>query len=153
MHGSNIPALALLICIAGTCYSADPPSNGTASLLATLSARENEFWSAFQNKDVAGFKRLVTDDYVNVDFGGGVTTAAEFLAWIPRINVVDFKLSDFRLLRPTPTTAILVNRAVARFVTGKGTPLAVTLTSSTVWVKRRGHWLASFYQETSAPKK
>lgn len=153
MHRSHLAALGFLVWIASTFCSAQPPSKETASLLAILSARENDLWAAFQNKDVAGFKRLVTDDYLNVDFGGGVMTAPEFLATIPRITVVDFKLSDFRLLQPTPTTAILVNRAVARFITSKGTPVAVTLTSSTVWVKRQGDWLASFYQETPVPKK
>lgn len=148
MHKSHIAVVALLLCASVTGYAADSQSKEPSSLLATFSARENSFWTVFQKKDIEGFKKMVTDDYLNIDYAGDIATASEFAAAISDFNVTDFKLSDFRLIQPTPTTAIVVYHTRLHF-TYKGTPGSGDLISSTVWVKRKGHWVASHYQETS----
>jgi len=147
MHKSQIAAVAFLVCAAVTPYAAEVQSAKPVSSLEAFSARENRFWTAFQKKDVEGFRNMVTDDYLNIDYAGEVATASEFAAAIADFNVADFKLSDFRLIQPTPATAILVYHARLHF-TYKGTPGTSDVISSTVWVKRQGHWLASHYQET-----
>jgi Domain of unknown function (DUF4440) len=151
MMPSRFAIIALLLCLAGASHAAGSAMPASSSLLARLSAKENAFWAAFQKNDVAGFKSLVTDDYVNVDFGGGVLVGDEFFKLIPKVHLVDFKLSDFHMVQPTRNTVVLVNRAVTHFMQ-KGKPVEYDLMTSTVWVKRGGRWVASAYQETVISK-
>ena len=147
MHKSCVALVGFLVCAAVAPYAAVAQSAKAVTSLESFSAREHRFWRTFQNKDVNGFRNMVTDDYLNIDYTGEVATASEFAAAFSDFNVTDFKLSDFRLIQPTPVTAILVYHAQLHF-TYKGTPGASDMISSTVWVKRQGRWLASHYQET-----
>lgn len=151
MHNAHIAALGFLLCAVFTPYAAVAQSAKPVTSLESFSAREHRFWTTFQKKDVDGFKKMVTDDYLNIDYTGEVATASEFAAAFADFNVTDFKLSDFRLIQPTPVTAILVYHAQLHF-TFKGIPGASDMISSTVWVKRQGLWLASHYQETQVQK-
>lgn len=151
MHKSHVAVVGFLVCAAVAPLAAVAQSAKPVTSLESFSAREHRFWATLQNKDIEGFRKMVTDDYLNIDYTGEVLTASEWAAAFADFNVKDLKLSDFRLIQPTPVTAILVYHAQLHF-TYKGTPGAADLTSSTVWVKRQGRWLASHYQETQVQK-
>jgi hypothetical protein len=80
---SHVAVVAFLLCIAVTGHTAD-----RTSALQVFSARENRFWTAFQKQDVDGFKKMVTDDYLNIDYAGEIATVSEFAvampAWVKR---------------------------------------------------------------------
>jgi hypothetical protein len=58
MHKSHIAAVAFLVCAAVTPYAAEVQSAKPVSSLESFSVRENRFWTAFQKKDVDGFRKM-----------------------------------------------------------------------------------------------
>ena len=145
MNKLGITLAALSLCATATAYSAEP-----SSLLTSLTAKENAIWSALQEKDVAGFKAMLGADCMQID-DTGIKSCPDFAASIPDLDVTDFKLGEFRVLEPHPNTAVLIYHAVAHYAV-KGTPMVEDLNMSTLWAKRKGHWIATFHQETPVPK-
>ena len=144
MNNFRITLAALLLCATATAYSAE-----LSSLLTSLTAKENAIWTALQKKDVVGFKAMLGIDCMKID-DIGIKSCQDFAATIPDLDVTDYKLGDLRVLQSGPNTAVLVYHAIAHYAL-KGTPMMEDLNMSTLWVKREGHWIATFHQETPVP--
>jgi ketosteroid isomerase-like protein len=112
--------------------------------------REKEVWEALRKKDKSVAAGLLAYDFVGMsDFG--FSTNAE---WIKQLDgqytVDDYSIEDVKLLRPNPTTALLLYKS-----TCKGTGEWAEFCSraryiSDLWTERNGQWIALFSQDTQA---
>ena len=91
---------------------------------------------------------LFSDEMLSVDYGAELQGGAERRTWreilaygpLPSWKM---KLGDWRVLRPTPDTAILSYK-----VTGESVQWKAYATS--VWTRRNGKWQTVFYQASIA---
>jgi ketosteroid isomerase-like protein len=113
-------------------------------------AKEKEDWEALKNKDKAAAARLLADDFVGM-YDTGYSTKSEWLKQIDgRYTVDDYRIEDVKVLRPNPTTTLLLYKA-----TCKGTGEWSAFCSrpeyiSDLFVERNGQWVALFSQDTQA---
>jgi hypothetical protein len=64
-------------------------------------------------------------------------------------DIKSFNLSDWKLAKPTTTTALLTYKGTQQGTCG-GAPVPSTVWASSLWVKRKEVWVAVFHQETAA---
>jgi hypothetical protein len=120
-----------------------------ARIRARLIATEKKMWEAWKNKDVKTFKANLSADSVMIGESGvsGKDDAIKELTNAPCV-VKSYELSDFKVTFLNPGAAILTYKGKAEG-TCAGTAIP-TVWSSSVYVNRRGRWLAVAHQETPA---
>jgi hypothetical protein len=134
---SQRPAMAVLQ------VSADSRSN----LDERVIANERAVWESVKQKDAARFSGLVADD-ARMIFDTGILTKADFLKSLPDRTILDYKLESFTVLKPNSQTVILIYEAT-RSGLNKGKPFPPTsVHEASVWVLRKGQWIAVLNQET-----
>jgi hypothetical protein len=134
---SQRPAMAVLQ------VSADSRSN----LDERVIANERAVWESVKQKDAARFSGLVADD-ARMIFDTGILTKADFLKSLPDRTILDYKLESFMVLKPNSQTVILIYEAT-RSGLNKGKPFPPTsVHEASVWVLRKGQWIAVLNQET-----
>jgi len=156
----HLPLAALLllalasISFAQTTPAASPspspkpkPVMTKAQILKKLSAAETKLWEAWKNKDAKPFKANLSADSVMIGENGvaGKNDIVREMAAMP-CEVKSFQLSDWKLTMLNSSTALITYKGTAEG-TCAGTPIPPAWASS-VWVNRRGKWLAAFHQET-----
>ena len=108
---------------------------------------ERAVWESVKQKDAARFGELVADD-ARIIFDTGILTKSEFLKSLPDRTILDYKLESFSVLKPNSQTVILIYTAT-RSGLNKGKPFPPTsVHEATVWVLRKGRWVAVLNQET-----
>ena len=117
----------------------------TATLLITM---EQASLDAYRAKDENLFRKNLADDYVGIS-DDGFSSADDDVVVMKQfdLNVLDSK--DQKLSFPTPDTGILTYTMMAEG-TFDGTEIATTIYTSTVYVKRDGHWEAVLHNESIA---
>jgi hypothetical protein len=118
-----------------------------AQLLKQLSEMETKLWDAWKNKDAKPFQTHLAADSVVVGEQGvsGKATIEKDITSMP-CEVKSFTLSDWKLTKINANTALITYKGAADG-TCMGTAIPATWSSS-IWVKRKGAWLAVFHQET-----
>ncbi len=112
-----------------------------------LEASERKAWESFKAKDAEGFKSLIATGSWSVDMGGLMAMDSIATA-MNAYTLSDYTLDEFKVLRPSKDTAILVYKANATG-TYNGQPVpAGPYYCSTVYANRGGKWLGIFHQET-----
>jgi hypothetical protein len=112
--------------------------------------KEKEVWEALKHKDKAAATRLLADDFVGMyDFG--FFNKSE---WVKQIDeqytVDDYTIENPKILRPSPTTALLLYTATCKG-TGEWSEFCSHASRiSDLWVERDGSWLDLFSQDTAA---
>ena len=110
-------------------------------------ANEHAVWEAVKQQDAAKFSELVADD-ARIVFDTGILTKSDFLASLPDRTITDYKLESFTVLKPNSQTVILIYKAT-RSGLYKGKPFPPSsVHEGSVWVLRKGKWLAVLNQET-----
>ena len=147
--------LAALVCTALIQLSARPSSVKAAATPNTsaaiseddLIAREKQVWDALKRKDYDAFAAFLADDQMEVN-SSGVYDRAGTIKGVKEIDLSSATLSDFKVLK------LDNDAAVVTYLVKGATPLftAEGELHSTVWVKRKGKWLAVFHQGTAAAK-
>jgi hypothetical protein len=147
--------LAALVCTALIQSSARPASAfaaATPNISAAISeddliAKEKQVWDAIKRKDYDAFAAFLADDQMEVE-ANGVFDRAGTIKGVKEIDLSNTTLSDFKMMKVDNDAAI-----VTYLVKGP-TPLftAEGERHSTVWVKRKGKWLAIFHQGTTVAK-
>ena len=157
-------AAILVIAFASVCFAqpqpAASPSPATAAkpkprmskaaILKKLSANENALWNAWKNKDPKPFQMWLSADSVMVgDTGVGTKKdVTEMMASMP-CEVKSFTLSDWKLTMVDSDAALISYKGTQDGTCG-GTALPSAVWASSLWVNRKGKWLAAFHQESPA---
>ena len=160
-----LPLAAILIMAFATVSFAQPqatasPSPATAAkpkprmnkaqILKKLSANETALWNAWKNKDAKPFQMWLSADSVNVgDQGVGVKKDITAMMASMPCEVKSFTLSDWKLTM-VDSDAALISYKGTQDGTCAGTALPAAVWASSLWVNRKGKWLAAFHQETPA---
>lgn len=123
------------------------PRMNKAQILKKLSANENALWNAWKNKDAKPFQMWLAADGVMVgDQGVGTKKdVTEMMASMP-CEVKSFTLSDWKLAMVDADAAVITYKGAAEGTCG-GQAIP-TVWASSVWVNRKGKWLAFSHQET-----
>lgn len=157
-----LAALVLLafasLCAAQTQATASPspspapkPRMSKAALLKKLSASDTKLWESWKNKDPKPFQMWLASDAVMISEGGreGKGDVTKEIAAMP-CEVKSFSLSDWKLTMITPDAAYLTYKGSAEGTcAGQAIP---TVWASSIWVNRKGKWLALSHQETPLMK-
>ena len=117
-------------------------------LLAELSDLELRSWQAWKSRDASYFEGFLSDDHVEVGFGG-VADKATVLATVrsPGCVVKSFSVTDLRVHRLSADTALLTYHAAQDTVCGSvAVPSPVWVAS--LYVRRGGRWLNAVYQQS-----
>jgi uncharacterized protein DUF4440 len=158
----HLPLAALLVLAFATLCFAQPqataspspspaakpkPRMSKAALLKKLSANETKLWEAWKNKDVKPFQMWLTADGVSVG-EQGIGNKADLVKMLPSMpcDVTSFTLSDWKLSMADADAAVITYKGAAEGTCG-GQPIP-TVWASSLWVNRRGRWLAFSHQET-----
>ena len=118
-----------------------------AQLLKKLSANENKLWEAWKNKDAKPFQAWLVADSVVVGEQGvaGKGDVTKMMTEMP-CDVKSFSLSDWKLTMADPGVAFLTYKGTAQGTcAGQAIP---TIWASSIWVNRKGKWMAFSHQET-----
>lgn len=119
-----------------------------AMLQKDLVEKETALWNAFKNKDMKPFEMHLGKDVVIVD-STGVMAKASLPEGMKMCDIKSFSLSDWKMTKPTTTTALLVYKGTQEGTCG-GAPVPATVWVSSLWVKRKDVWVTVFHQETPA---
>jgi hypothetical protein len=113
-----------------------------------LAANETALWNGFKNKDMKPFDEHLGNDAIVVD-SSGVMSKTTLPEGLKMCNIKSFSLSEWKLVKPTTTTALLTYKGTQEGTCG-GAPVPSAVWASSLWVKRKDVWVAVFHQETSA---
>jgi len=157
----HLPLSALLVLAFATFCFAQPQATASpspspapkpkltkAQLLKKLSANETALWNAWKSKDSKPFQNWLAPDAVMVgeEGIGAKADVVKMMAASP-CEVKSFTLSDWKLTMANADAAVLTYKGVADGTCG-GQPIPATWVSS-LWVNRKGKWLALAHQETN----
>ncbi|MGQ0760394.1 MAG: hypothetical protein ACT4OT_00040 [Acidobacteriota bacterium] len=78
-----------------------------AMLQKDLAEKETALWNAFKNKDMKPFDMYLGKDVVVVD-SAGVMAKGSLPEGMKMCDIKSFTLSDWKMTKPTTTTALLV---------------------------------------------
>jgi hypothetical protein len=144
-----------LLCVAPAVRSAGAQSAAhraaagrPQTLQETLVALEKQSWEAWKARDSAFYRRFLSDDHVELGFGGS-GNKAEVIATVgtPRCVVSSYEVGDFKLSAFSKETALLTYHASqATVCSGKPVPSPVWVSS--LYVHRNGRWVNAAYQQT-----
>jgi hypothetical protein len=117
----------------------------------TLVRLEKRSWEAWQRRDGAFFQTFLSDDHVEIGFGG-VAHKAAVVAGVssPACVVRDYAVDGFAVTRLDATTALLTYHA-SQHTTCGGRPVPSPVWAGSLYVRRGGIWLNAVYQQTPAP--
>ncbi|WP_163513086.1 nuclear transport factor 2 family protein [Fodinicola acaciae] len=108
-------------------------------------AIETEMWRANRDGDGAFYQRLIRDDGIVVS-RYGVATKAQIVPVVSKNDnpYVKTDLDEWRVLQPTPDTAVVTYRSAV--TTGAGVEFKVLATS--VYAREADGWRSVFHQQT-----
>ena len=124
------------------------PKMSKAALLKKLSANETKLWDAWKNKDPKPFQSLLAADGVMIG-EDGIGNKADIVKMLPSMpcDVKSYTLSDWKLSMVDADAAVITYKGMAEGTCG-GQPIPATWSSS-LWVNRKGKWVAFAHQETN----
>lgn len=131
-----------------TFYTETEAASDNSSVESEIIALEKKGWEAWKNKDADFFRKFLTDDALSVN-SGGVSDKAQILKSYGECDVKSYSLSEFKFRMLDKNSALLTFTGTQDAVCGgEKAPSSVYATS--VYVKRGGKWLNTFYTETAA---
>jgi hypothetical protein len=145
MHCRTFAVMVLLVVPAAMAEEPVAPAPGSDADLIHMESRK---WDPASLLDPFGLMAMFSSEMLSVDYGADLKGGAERRTWkevlaygpLPAWKV---SLSDWRVLRPTPETAILSYKVTGVTVDWKGY-------STSVWARQNGKWVTVFYQASSA---
>lgn len=122
-------------------------TDSSSGLDRRLIDNERAVWEAVKQKDAARFSELVADD-ARIVFDTGIFSKSDLLSSLPDRTILDYTIDSFIILKPNDQTRILIYKATrSGLYKGKPFPPAAVHECS-VWVQRKGKWIAVLNQET-----
>ncbi len=122
-----------------------------AALKEHLVGLERQSWEAWKNRDGKFFQDFLSDDHVEVGFGG-VAAKADIVSFIgsPVCTVKSYELDHFELKMLDKNTALLTYREAQDAVCHKPVPSPCWVSS--LYMKRGDRWLNVLYQQSQIEK-
>ena len=120
-------------------------STDDQALSDKLIALERASWVAWQGHDAKFFINFLSDDHVELG-SGGPTDKATVVAGVasPVCRVESYSVSDFRLIRLSEDSAVLLYRAEQKTTCG-GTAVPSPVWATSVYALRAGQWKNILY--------
>ena len=115
---------------------------------STLIANEQKIMDAIKNRKPEIFKSLV-DQNGTVQTPQGARRVADVMPFIfdASSTITEYKMEDAKVMMLDKNTAILTYKSSST-ATRNGKTESEMSYDSTVWVKRKGKWMAMFHQST-----
>jgi hypothetical protein len=148
----NFIVIALLTFSFASSAFGQPAQPDKSTLKETLTTLEKQSWEAWKNRDGKFFQNFLSDDHVEVGFGGP-TDKKTVVAGVgsPACTVKSYTVDHFELTELGPDTALLTYHA-AQDTTCGGAVVPSPVWVSSLYVKRNGQWLNALYQQTKTAK-
>jgi hypothetical protein len=133
-----------------------PPAQGAqadkGALKETLVNLEKQSWEAWKNHDGKFFQGFLSDDHVEVGFGGP-TNKATVVSGVAGAGctVKSYTVDNFEFTALDTNTALLTYHA-AQDTTCGGTAVPSPVWVTSLYMKRGGRWLNVLYQQTKTSK-
>ena len=132
--------------------SAQDKQPDQGAIKETLVNLEKQSWEAWKNHDGKFFQNFLSDDHVEVGFGGP-TSKADVVSGVagPICQVKSYAVDKFELKMLDTNTALLTYHE-SQDTTCNGQPVPSPAWVSSLYMKRGGRWLNVLYQQTQTPK-
>jgi len=116
---------------------------------ANFMAMEKQAWNAFSKGDGKFFETFLADEGM-VGTDSGFSSKAQTVKDISTkpCDLKSFEFSDFKVMIIDKNTALITYKALQDGVCGSQ-PVPKNVISSSVYVKRKGKWMAIFHQESA----
>lgn len=126
-------------------------SGDAAVIKEQLIKLEKQSWEAWKNRDGKFFQDFLSDDHVEVGFGG-VSNKAEIVSFVgsPVCTVKSYKLDHFEMKLLDKNTALLTYWEAQDTLCHNPVPSPCWVSS--LYMKRGDRWLNVFYQQTEIHK-
>ena len=124
-------------------------SSAASEIKEQLIKLEKQSWEAWKNRDGKFFEDFLSDDHVEVGFGG-VANKAEVVAFVgsPICTVKSYKLDHFEMKLLDKNTALLTYWETQDTVCHNPVPSPCWVSS--LYLKRGDRWVNVLYQQTQA---
>lgn len=118
------------------------------SVEAQVIALEKQAWEEWKNKNRGFVQNFLADDAFFV-YGDGVVNKTQIVKAIGSCEFKSYSLDNFRFLM-LDKNAVLLTYTTAQDIVCGGKTQPAMVRSTSVYVKRSGKWLNTFYMETPA---
>jgi hypothetical protein len=149
-----VTAFCLIACVhlAGLSGITATNSSNNDRLKETLVDLEKKSWEAWKNRDGNFFQGFLSEDHVEVGFGGP-TDKVNVVTFVgsPVCTVKSYSVEQFKLTVFGPNTALLTYHA-AQDTTCGGRPVPSPVWVSSLYIKRGNRWRNALYQQTQTAK-
>ena len=128
-------------------------ATGSKSTEEMLISYEKQSWEAVKRKDYKTFESFLADDFYDLFANGQGVTKSELLQnYIRGVNLIDYSLSDFKVIMLNDDAAIVVYTALAHGTESQAKSRKVEVSEihaavTSGWAKRNDKWLNVFYRE------
>lgn len=148
----RLTLIGLIIVVLANFAPAQKVQSHDDDVKGTLVELERKSWAAWKNRDGEFFRQFLSDDHVEVGFGG-VTNKAFVVAGVasPVCIVKSYAIAKFQLVTFNANTALLTYHA-EQDTTCNGQSVPSPVWVSSLYVKRQGRWLNALYQQTQTRK-
>jgi hypothetical protein len=135
----------------GIGLAASAETTDDAALKDQLIVLEKQSWEAWKNRDGKFFEDFLSDDHVEVGFGG-LANNAEVVSFVgsPACTVKSYRLDHFEMKRLDANTALLIYWEEQDTICRNRVPSPCWVSS--LYMKRGDRWLNVFYQQTQIQK-
>jgi len=159
MKRNSIPIFTMLLILASLCSAqskkgnAEPNGNSPVdkqSAERSILSNEKHAWDAIVKNDSTAFKSFHTNDALIVS-PEGVGRIDQFASQISSLNILEYSLSDVKVIWADDNTAILIYKVMVKVVLADQNVSISNDYHSSTWVNRGGKWLSVFHQVSVKP--
>ncbi len=118
-----------------------------SKLEAEIIALEKQAWEEWKNGNKKFVENFVADDVFYV-YPEGVANKSQIVEGVGSCKFNSYSLADFKF-KMLDNNAALVSYIANQDIICDGKPEPKAVRSSSVYVKRNGKWLSTFYTETA----
>ena len=141
-----IMLMVMVIVASPAVFSQMKSKEAGSSVESQIIKMEKQAWEEWKNKNRAFVQNYLSDDAFFV-YGDGIVDKSQIVKAIGSCEFKSYLLDNFRFLMLDKNAALLTYTAAQNIACdGKTQPAMVRSTS--VYVKRGGKWLNTFYMET-----
>ena len=151
MKLQTLPIAFVAVVLLAYRLGAIPESSDFAVIKEQLIKLEKQSWEAWKNRDGKFFQDFLSDDHVEVGFGG-VSSKGDIVSFVgsPVCTVKSYQLDQFELKMLDKNTALLTYREAQDTVCHNPVPSPCWVSS--LYMKRGDRWLNVLYQQTEIHK-
>jgi len=144
--------ILVVLCLSASAIAFAQNKANPDNLRKELIDLEKRSWDAWRARDGKFYQSFLSDDHVEVG-AGGVDRKPAIVSFVgsPACVIKSYAVDSFSLTVFNKDTALLTYHAEQDGTCG-GRPIPSPAWVSSLYVKRKGHWLNALYQQTPSPK-